>query len=134
MIHDLSYIEEMLRDIAQAEEDLILRDRAHISGMEITEDNKEKLTQLKKLWEDRKKELLNQEITVEVCDRYIRLYLEAEEEILKAQSYTIDGRTLTRADLNSIVRHRRNWENQKQILLSGEGNERRIYSLSHNGE
>lgn len=134
MIFDLSYCEEMLRDIAQAEEELILHDVAYINGVEITESNKEKLIALKELWENRRKEILNQEITVELCDRYIKLYLEAEEEILKSQSYTIDGQMLTRANLNDIVRQRKNWENQKEILLSGEGNERRIYRLSHNGD
>lgn len=134
MIHDLSYCEEMLRDIAQAEEELILHDTAYINGVEITEANKEKLIALKELWKKRRKEILNQEITVELCDRYIKLYLEAEEEILKSQSYTIDGQMLTRANLNDIVRQRKNWENQKETLLSGEGNERRIYRLSHNGD
>ena len=134
MIHDISTCEEMLREIAEAEEELILNDRAYINGVEITAENKSKLEDLKILWEKRRNDILNQEITVEMCDRYIKLYLEAEEEILKSQSYTIDGQTLTRANLNDIVRQRKNWENQKEVLLSGEGNGRRVYRLSHNGD
>ncbi|MBR8701449.1 MULTISPECIES: hypothetical protein [unclassified Fusobacterium] len=134
IVHDLSSCEEMLREIAVAEEELILYDKAYINGVEITAANKDKLESLKALWEKRRNDILNQEITIEMCDRYIKLYLEAEEEILKSQSYTIDGQTLTRANLNDIVRQRKNWENQKEILLSGEGNERRIYRLSHNGD
>lgn len=32
----------------------------------------------------------------------LKAYLEAEQAILRGQSYTLEGRTLTRADLNTV--------------------------------
>lgn len=131
---DLSICEERLRDIEQAEEDLILHGSAYIDGVEITEDNKEKLEKLKELWLKRKNEILEKPITIEVCNRYIKLYLEAEEAILSSQSYTIDGRVLTRANLTEVKRARREWEVKKEDLISGDGSYRRAYRLSFKGD
>ncbi|MFW5834494.1 MAG: hypothetical protein ACOCYE_10385 [Pseudomonadota bacterium] len=37
-------------------------------------------------------------------------YLAAESAILQGQSFTFEGRTLTRADLDTIRKGRREWE------------------------
>lgn len=131
---DLSICEEKLRDIEQAEEDLILHGSAYIDGVEITETNKEKLDRLKELWTKRQKEILDTPLTIEICNRYIKLYLEAEESILNSQSYTIDGRVLTRANLTEVKRARREWEVKKEDLISGEGSYKRVYRLSFKGD
>lgn len=131
---DLSICEEKLSDIEQAEEELILHGYAHIDGVEITEANRDKLEKLKELWTKRKKEILDTPITVETCNRYIKLYLEAEEAILNSQSYTIDGRILTRANLTEVKRARREWEVKKEDLISGDGSYKRVYRLSFKGD
>lgn len=38
------------------------------------------------------------------------LYIAAEQAVLKGQSYTINGRTLTRANLPEIRKGRQEWE------------------------
>lgn len=40
----------------------------------------------------------------------LALYIEAEEAVLKGQSYTINGRTLSRANLREIRNGRQEWE------------------------
>lgn len=39
-----------------------------------------------------------------------QLYLNAEKKILQGQSYSINGRSLTRANLSEIVANRQKWE------------------------
>ena len=47
-------------------------------------------------------------------------YLNAETAILAgAQSYSISGKTLTRANLADIVKQRKYWENKLAILDGG---------------
>lgn len=44
-------------------------------------------------------------------------YLQAEQAILSgAQSYSISGKTITRANLADIVKQRKYWENKLAIL------------------
>lgn len=58
------------------------------------------------------------------------LYLKAERAVLGGQSYTINGRTLTRADLPGIRAGRQEWERK----VSGEQVRRRggstLYSVA----
>lgn len=45
------------------------------------------------------------------------LYLRAETAILNgAQSYSISGKTITRANLNDVVKQRKYWENKLAAL------------------
>ena len=39
---------------------------------------------------------------LETLKRRLKLYLEAEEKILNAQSYSLENRSLTRADLSKV--------------------------------
>lgn len=41
-------------------------------------------------------------LSVETCQRHLDQYLEAEMAVLGSQSYTIGGRSLTRANLKDI--------------------------------
>ena len=120
-MRNLSELETKLRDIEDAEEQLILYDVAYVEGVEFrkTEEDLQKLNELKKLYKKRINEITSTEITVEECNRYIRLYLEAEEAVLAGQEYTIDGQTMVRADLNKIRQGRIWWENKKAQLESG---------------
>ena len=74
-------------------------------------------------------EILNTKITVQECERYIRLYLEAEEAVLKGQEYTIDGQNLKRADLEQIRKGRIWWENKKAQIESGTGEGIRFFQI-----
>lgn len=56
------------------------------------------------------------------------MYLNAEIAILNgAQSYTISGKTINRANLGDIVRQRKYWERQLSILNGG--NARKIKNV-----
>ena len=45
-----------------------------------------------------------------LCHRKLKLWLEAEEAIATGQSYQIDDRRLTRADLNDVRKEIEFWE------------------------
>lgn len=130
MILDLSTCEEKLREVAQAEEDLILG-KAYINGTEVTA---EKIKELKSLWERRQKEILEKPITVETCNRYIHLYLEAEKAVLAAKEYTIDGQVLKRENLKDISRARENWEGKRDLLKAGDEGGTKFYRVSYAGD
>lgn len=49
-------------------------------------------------------------ITLEMCQAKLRMYLEAEEKVLLSQSYDIDGKEVTRADLSMILKGIQLWE------------------------
>ena len=88
-----------------------------------------KLADLKEYYKKKIDEILNTKITVQECERYIRLYLEAEEAVLKGQEYTIDGQNLKRADLEQIRKGRIWWENKKAQIESGTGEGIRFFQI-----
>ena len=49
-------------------------------------------------------------ITLEMCQVKLKMYLEAEEKVLLSQSYDIDGKEVTRADLDMILKGINLWE------------------------
>lgn len=120
-MRSLSELEEKLRDLEDAEEELILNGIAYIDGtqFENNENDLKKIEALKDLYKKRIYEITSTEITVKECNRYIRLYLEAEESVLAGQEYTIDGQVMVRADLNKIRQGRIWWENKKSQLEAG---------------
>ena len=93
-MRNIASFENKLIEIEEAEEDLILHGSAWVAGVEFLKENPDDMKKLADLKEHYKKkidEILNTKITVQECERYIRLYLEAEEAVLKGQEYTIDG-------------------------------------------
>ncbi len=50
-------------------------------------------------------------ITVEIANRHLEAWLNAEMEVSINQSYTIEGRTFTRADLGEIRKQIDYWRN-----------------------
>ncbi|MBS9775663.1 MAG: hypothetical protein KGV57_01065 [Fusobacterium sp.] len=128
---DLSTCEEKLREIAQAEEDLILNKTAYINGTEVTT---ETLSELKELWETRKKKIINTPISVDLCNQYIQFYLEAEKAVLAAKEYVIDGQVLKRENLKDIIRARQNWQGKRDQLLAGDDGGVKFYRVSHTGD
>lgn len=123
-MRDLGSFQNKLEEIEAAEEELLLYDEAYISGVRFERNNEEdmkKIKVLKNFYENKISEILKKEITVEECERYIRLYLEAEATVLKGQEYTIDGDSMKRADLNQIRKGRIWWENKKAQLLNNTG-------------
>ena len=131
-MRNIASFENKLIEIEEAEEDLILYGSAWVAGVEFLKENPDDMKKLADLKEHYKKkidEILNTKITVQECERYIRLYLEAEEAVLKGQEYTIDGQNLKRADLEQIRKGRIWWENKKSQIESGTGEGIRFFQI-----
>lgn len=131
-MRNIASFENKLIEIEEAEEDLILYGSAWVAGVEFLKENPadmKKLADLKEHYKKKKDEILNTKITVQECERYIRLYLEAEEAVLKGQEYTIDGQNLKRADLEQIRKGRIWWENKKAQIESGTGEGIRFFQI-----
>ena len=87
-MRNIASFENKLIEIEEAEEELILYGSAWVAGVEFLKKNPNDMKKLDDLKEHYKKkidEILNTKITVQECERYIRLYLEAEEAVLKGQ-------------------------------------------------
>ena len=131
-MRNIASFENKLIEIEEAEEDLILHGSAWVTGVEFLKENPDDMKKLADLKEHYKKkidEILNTKITVQECERYIRLYLEAEEAVLKGQEYTIDGQNLKRADLEQIRKGRIWWENKKSQIENGTGEGIRFFQI-----
>ena len=131
-MRNIASFENKLIEIEEAEEDLILYGSAWVAGVEFLKENPadmKKLANLKEHYKKKIDEILNTKITVQECERYIRLYLEAEEAVLKGQEYTIDGQNLKRADLEQIRKGRIWWENKKAQIESGTGAGIRFFQI-----
>ena len=131
-MRNIASFENKLIEIEEAEEDLILYGSAWVAGVEFLKENPadmKKLADLKEHYKKKIDEILNTKITVQECERYIRLYLEAEEAVLKGQEYTIDGQNLRRADLEQIRKGRIWWENKKAQIESGTGEGIRFFQI-----
>lgn len=131
-MRNIASFENKLIEIEEAEEDLILHGSTWVAGIEFLKENPDDMKKLADLKEHYKKkidEILNTKITVQECERYIRLYLEAEEAVLKGQEYTIDGQNLKRADLEQIRKGRIWWENKKAQIESGTGEGIRFFQI-----
>lgn len=55
-------------------------------------------------------------ITLEQAEAQLALWLTASERVAAKQSYSINGRSLTLADLRDINEQIRFWDNQVKIL------------------
>lgn len=131
-MRNIASFENKLIEIEEAEEDLILHGSAWFAGVEFLKknpDDMKKLAGLKEYYKKQIDEILNIKIPVQECERYIRLYLEAEEAVLKGQEYTIDGQNLKRADLEQIRKGRIWWENKKSQIESGTGEGIRFFQI-----
>ena len=56
------------------------------------------------------------EITLETAKKHLEMWLEAESEVAINQSYTIGGKTFTRANLGEIRKQIEYWSNKVQAL------------------
>ena len=131
-MRNVASFESKLLGIEEAEEDLILYSYAWVAGVKFLKSNPDdmkKLEELKEHYQKKVNEILDTKITAQECERYIRLYLEAEEAVLKGQEYTIDGQNLKRADLEQIRKGRIWWENKKAQIESGTGEGIRFFQI-----
>ena len=55
-------------------------------------------------------------ITLETAKKHLEMWLEAESEVAINQSYTIGGKSFTRANLGEIRRQIEYWSNKVQAL------------------
>lgn len=111
--------EERITEYLDAEEDITLYGYCYIRGERFEAEDIEKIKNAKKLWEERKKEILNKKLTVEDCKRMLLLCREAEESVLAGKEYEMDGRHLTRADLSEILKLKRYYEDEIERLEAG---------------
>ena len=111
--------EERTAEYLEAEEDIVLYGYCYIRGERFEAEDIEKIKNAKKLWEERKKELLNKKLTVEDCKRMILLCREAEEGVLAGKEYEIDGRKLTRTDLSEILKLKKYYETEMERIEAG---------------
>lgn len=131
-MRNVASFESKLLEIEEAEEDFILYGYAWVAGVKFLKSNPDdikKLEELKEHYQKKVNEILDTKITAQECERYIRLYLEAEEAVLKGQEYTIDGQNLKRADLEQIRKGRIWWENKKAQIESGTGEGIRFFQI-----
>ena len=117
-MRNVASFESKLLEIEEAEEDLILYGYTWVAGVKFLKSNPDDIKKLEELKEH-----------YQECERYIRLYLEAEEAVLKGQEYTIDGQNLKRADLEQIRKGRIWWENKKAQIESGTGEGIRFFQI-----
>jgi hypothetical protein len=68
-------------------------------------------------------------ITLDVAQKHLEDWMEAELQVTTNQSYTLDNRTLTRADLGDIGRRIAYWSNKVEELKVQQenGGRSRIY-------
>lgn len=59
--------------------------------------------------------------TLEIAKKHLEMCLEAEEKVLVNQSYTIAGKTYTRADLAQIRAEIKYWDNEVEKITSRQG-------------
>ena len=55
-------------------------------------------------------------ITLETAKKHLEMWLEAESEVAINQSYTIGGKSFTRANLGEIRKQIEYWSNKLQAL------------------
>lgn len=70
-------------------------------------------------------------ITLAVAEARLTEYLAAEERVLAGQSYTINGRSLSRANLSEIQKGIDTWNNRVQKLTRGGSRVRQITPVSN---
>lgn len=61
-------------------------------------------------------------ITLKIAQQHLDLWLEAEEKVSRGQSYSIGDRSLTRADLASILDMIEYWSDWVDSLSSSSSN------------
>ncbi len=115
----LAECEEKIAEYLEAEEDIALYGYCYIRGEKFEATDIEKIKNAKKLWEERRKELLSKKLTVEDCQRMIYLCREAEEAVLAGKEYEIDGRKLTRIDLSEILKLKKYYETEMERIQAG---------------
>lgn len=65
-----------------------------------------------------------------IAQDMVSLYLEAERKVLASQSYTLNGRVMTRADLPEIRAGRQEWEAKLRTEQSGSQGGSSLYSVA----
>lgn len=58
------------------------------------------------------------------------LYIAAEKAVLRNQSYTINGRGLTRANLPEIIKGRQEWQQKADAETAGTQGGSNLYSVA----
>ena len=67
-------------------------------------------------------------ITLEVAKKHLEMWLEAESEVAINQSYTIGGKSFTRANLAEIRKQIEYWSNKVENLAKKKGRNR-VYRI-----
>ena len=115
----LKECEDKIAEYLEAEEDVALYGFCYINGKRFEREEVPRIREAKKLWEQRKNEILSKKLTAEDCQRMILLCREAEESVLEGKEYEFEGRHLTRADLSEILRLKKYYEAEKERIEVG---------------
>ena len=70
-------------------------------------------------------------ITLETAKKHLEMWLEAESEVAINQSYTIGGKSFTRANLGEIRKQIEYWSNKVQALenIAKRNGRNRVYRV-----
>lgn len=112
-------LEEKIETLEKLEENIILNGYGYFEGTKYTEEDNEKITKLKELYQKRRSNLINKPLTIEDCNRMIAFCIEAEEAVLAGQEYEFEGTRLTRANLNDILKLKDYYIKEKHRLETG---------------
>lgn len=63
-------------------------------------------------------------ITLEIAEKKLEMWLEAEDALATSQSYKIGSRTLTRVDLSQVREAIEYWASKVDALKNGDGRRR----------
>lgn len=113
-------LEEKIETLEKLEENIILNGYGYFEGTKYTEEDNEKITKLKELYQKRRSDLINKPLTIEDCNRMIAFCIEAEEAVLAGQEYEFEGTRLTRANLNDILKLKDYYIKEKHRLETEE--------------
>lgn len=69
--------------------------------------------------------------TKETCNKHLEKWLDAELAIINGQSYSIDGRSLTRASLSEVRNQIDYWKNElsKTENINRRGGKNRVFRV-----
>lgn len=70
-------------------------------------------------------------ITLEQAEAKLTLWMDAEDKVASGQSYTINGRTLTRANLKEISDNIDRWDSRVKRLSRGGARVRQIVPVNN---
>lgn len=111
--------EDKIAEYIEAEEDIALYGYCYINGKRFEREELPRIREAKEVCERRVKELLNETLTIEKCQRMILLCRDAEEKVLEGKECELEGKHLTRSDLSEILFLKKHYETELERIKAG---------------